>query len=242
MEEKESEFYISPTIRFLTAVARFVCYPLVDFFLKVINRSRAIGLENISGLNGGVAFASNHVSGVDTLLIPIFAAKRFSIEPFCAPGKEELFKIPVVGLILRIWGSFPVKRRSRDLKSMRRISYYCQHYRTMLFPEGTRTKTGELGKGRSGAGWVIYNAKTTVIPTLVINTENYFWPGRKRPWFQVPYTVVFGAPLNLDRFYAMPDGKETSQAIVEEVMKAIAALKEKHKDLQIEQWSNLEVR
>lgn len=234
MEEKESEFYISRTTRFLMSAARFVCFPLVDFFLKVIHRSKAIGLENISGLNGGVVFASNHISGIDTLLIPLYAAKRLSIEPFCAPGKEELFKIPVVGLILRVWGSFPVKRRSRDLKSMKRISYYSRHYRTMLFPEGTRTKTGELGKGRSGAGWVIYSARTTVIPTLVINTEYYFWPGRKRPWLRIPYTVVFGAPLNLERFYSMPDCKETSQAIADQVMKEIATLKQKHKDLQIE--------
>jgi len=234
MEEKENGFYISWPVRFLMSTARLVCFPLVDFFLKIINRSRAIGIENISGLNGGVVFASNHISGIDTLLIPVFAARRFSIEPFCAPGKEELFKIPLVGLILRIWGSFPVKRRSRDIQSMKRIAYYSRHYRIMLFPEGTRTKTGELGKGRAGAGWVIYNAKATVIPTLVINTEKYFWPGRKRPWFRIPYTVVFGASLNLDRFYAMPNEKATSQAIVDEVMRGIAELKEKYKDLQID--------
>ncbi len=234
MEEKESEFHISAPFRFLMSTARLVCFPLVDFFLKVVNRSRAVGLENISGLNGGVVFASNHISGIDTLLIPAFAARRFSAEPFCAPGKEELFKIPVLGLILRIWGCFPVKRRSRDVQSMKRIAYYSQHYRIMLFPEGTRTKTGELGKGRPGAGWVIYNAKSTVIPTLVINTEKYFWPGLKRPWFRIPYTVVFGAPLNLDRFYAMPNKKETSQAIADEIMKQIAELKERYRDLRID--------
>ncbi len=216
------------------AAARLACFPFVDFFFKVVNRSRAIGLENIAGLNGGVVIASNHVSWVDTLLVPAYAAKRFSIEPFCAPGKEELFKVPLLGTIIKLWGSFPVKRRARDFTSMRRIEYLSSHYRVMLFPEGTRSKTGELGRGRSGVGWIVYNAKPVVIPALVINTEKYFWPGRKRPWFRIPYTMVFGAPLNLDRFYAMPDDKETSQAIVDEIMKEIAALKEKHKNLYLD--------
>jgi 1-acyl-sn-glycerol-3-phosphate acyltransferase len=103
----------------------------------------------------------------------------------------------------------------------------------MLFPEGTRSKTGDLLKGRAGAGWVVYKARPTVIPTLVINTQHYLWPGKKGPWFGVPYTLVFGEPMDLSRFYEMPECKATSQQIVNAVMEEIGKLKEKHKDLYI---------
>jgi len=228
-EEEESPFHIGFVKRMLMSFCRFISYPPVDFFFKVMNRSRVIGRENLPK-EGGAIIASNHISGIDTILIPIFCAKRFSIEPFLAPGKEELFKIPVIGFIISLWGSFPVKRKKRDFESMRRIAHYARHYRVMIFPEGTRSKTGELLPGRSGVGWIIYHAKPVVIPTLVINTEKFFWPGKKRPWFFVPYRVVFGKPLDLSRFYEMPDSKDTSQAIADEIMNAIASLKEEHKD------------
>ena len=227
-EALDSPFRISAVKMAFMSFCRFMAFPLVDIFFKVLNRSKAIGVENLPP-EGGALIASNHISWADTLIVPVFSAKRLSIEPFLAPGKEELFRIPVVRTIISVWGSFPVKRGKRDFESMRRISYYAERYRVMIFPEGTRSKTGELLKGRAGVGWIIYHARPVVIPTLVINTDKYFKPGGKRPWFFVPYTVVFGKPLDLSRFYAMEDSRDTSQAIADEIMAAIAALKEENK-------------
>ncbi|MBI5814870.1 MAG: 1-acyl-sn-glycerol-3-phosphate acyltransferase [Nitrospinae bacterium] len=230
--EEEKKFAIGAFARWASFIARFISFPLVDIFYKIINRSRAIGVENIPK-DGGVIFASNHVSGVDTTLIPAFAASRVRPVPFVVAAKEELFRIPVVAQLIRAWGAFPVKRRQRDTESMKRIAFCARHYQLMLFPEGTRSKTGELLEGRPAVGWVVYNSRPKVIPTLVINTDKFFWPGRPRPWFGVPYTVVFGEPVDMDRFYEMPESKETSRLIAGEIMKAIAALREKHKDLYV---------
>ena len=212
--------------------SRFFSFPLVDLFYKVINRSRAVGVENVPK-EGGVIFACNHVSGVDTILVPAYAIHRFSLVPFMSAAKEELFKIPLVGALIRSWGSFPVKRRQRDTESMKRIAFYAKNYQVMLFPEGTRSKTGELLPGRPAVGWIVHNAKPKVVPTLVINTDKFFWPGRPGPWFRVPYTVAFGEPVDLSKFYEMPESKETSRLIVEEIMKALEALKQKHKNLYV---------
>ncbi len=229
-EENEDRFRYTALQRWGMFFARLSCVPFAYLFYKVLNRSRVIGTENIPRGNG-VIFASNHVSGVDTFMVPFFSMSRFSPVPYCSPAKEELFKIPVLGRFLSLLGSYPVKRRARDFEAMKRIAYCAKNYNVMLFPEGTRSKTGELGKGRAGVGWIVYAAKPVVVPTLVINTEKYFWPGRKRPWFRIPYTIIFGKPLDLDKYYEMPDDKKTSQAIVSEIMDAISALKEKHKDL-----------
>lgn len=232
-DRDEERFRISTFKTWVMLIARLCGFPLVDFFFKILNRSHAIGVENIPR-TGGVMLASNHVSGVDTMLIPTYCLKRFSPLPFMSPGKEQLFRIPIIGTIISLWGSFPVKRGARDITSMKRIMYYLKRYMVMIFPEGTRTKTGELGQGKSAVGWIVYNARPVVIPTLVINTDKFFWPKRPRPWFRVPYVVVFGEPLNLDKYYSLLEcDRHTSQKIADEIMGALAALKEKHKDLYI---------
>lgn len=215
--------------------ARFVQrvgYLLVFFFYRILNKSRAIGVDNIPK-GGGVMIAANHISGVDTLLVPFFALNRITPFPVLPPAKEELFKVPVVGFIVKILGAFPVKRRARDFNAMRKIAYLVKNAYVLIFPEGTRSKTGELLKGRAGVGWIAYNTRPAVIPTLVINSDKYFWPGKKGPWFRVPYTVVYGEPLDLVHLYENEDSKQNSQAIADAIMDAIAKLKEKHKDLYI---------
>jgi 1-acyl-sn-glycerol-3-phosphate acyltransferase len=212
---------------------RLVIYPLLWVFYSLMNRARVIGLENIPK-EGGAMIAANHVSGVDTTLIPYFIISPFKLDPVLAVAKEELFKIPVIGFIVRGLGAFPVKRRARDLDSMKRIVCLLRHHKIMIFPEGTRSKTGDLLPGRPAVGWIAQNARPVIIPTLVINTDKFFWPGRPRPWFGVPYTVVFGKPLDLTRYYDMPESKDNSQVIVNEIMGGIAELKKAHRGLYIE--------
>lgn len=231
-EEDIKRHSLSKGMFWLVRISQNIGWLLAFFFYKVLNRSRVIGLENIPD-DGCKMFASNHVSGVDTLLVPYFVIPKVGRNPILPPAKEELFKNPVMGLIMRALGSYPVKRRSRDYEAMRKSVALARTQHTMIFPEGTRTKTGELLKGRSGVGWIVYQSHPVVIPTLVINTDKFFWPGRKRPWFFIPYTVVFGKPLDLKRFYGEPNIKGTSKAIVGEIMGAISKLKEEHKNLYI---------
>ncbi len=226
------KFRVGPIKKFFMWFARMVCVPPVGFFYLALNRSRAVGLENVPD-GPGVVFTSNHISAVDTFMIPYFTVGRLSLTPYFSPAKEELFKGPVMSSIMPLLGSFPVKRGQRDYSAMRRIAYIAKHYRMMLFPEGTRSKTGKLLKGRAGVGWTVYHSRPKVIPTLMINTETYFLHGPVRRWFCNPYTICFGPELDLSRFYEMEDNKATSQAIADEIMKAIGELKEKYKDLYV---------
>ncbi len=229
-EEDERRFAVTPFAKVFAWASRLVAFPLVEIYFKLFHKTVVIGLENIPR-EGGVLLCSNHQAWVDTLLIPVAFINRWRTTPYMAPAKEELFKVPVVKTIIRLWGAFPVKRRQRDFEAMKRIAYYANHYPVMLFPEGTRSKTGELLRGRAGVGWIVHSAQPTVIPTLVINTEWY--PGGKRgnKWFGVPYTVVFGKPLDLADLLEQPESKKVSQAIADRIMVAIAELREKHRGL-----------
>ena len=231
--EDEEKHRISRGMMWAFFLARLAVYPLLWVFYRILNRARLIGIENIP-TNGGVMIAANHVSGVDTTLIPYFVASPYRLDPVLAVAKEELFEIPVIGFIVKALGAFPVKRRARDFESMKRIVCHLRRHKVMIFPEGTRSKTGDLLPGRPAVGWIAQNARPVVIPTLVINTDKFFWPGRPRPWFGIPYTVVYGKPLDLSRFYAMEEGKATSTIIAGEIMRGIAELKKTHRDLYME--------
>jgi 1-acyl-sn-glycerol-3-phosphate acyltransferase len=231
-DNDERRFALTPFARRFAWFMRLIAFPPVELYFKVIHRARAIGLENIPK-EGGALLCANHQAWADTMLIPVTCLERWKTRPFLSPAKEELFKVPLLGTMIRLWGAFPVKRRQRDLEAMKRIAYYARNYPVMLFPEGTRSKTGKLLRGRAGVGWIAYSARTTVIPTLVINTELYPTSRRGNRWFGVPYTVVYGEPLDLTSYYDRPESKETSQAISDEIMRAIATLREKYKDLSV---------
>jgi len=231
--EDEGKYRITRGMTWAFFLARLAVYPLLWIFFMAMNRARAIGLENIPK-TGGVMIAANHVSGVDTTLIPFFLINPFKLNPVLAVAKEELFKIPVIGFIVKSLGAFPVKRKARDFESMKRIVCHLRNHKVMIFPEGTRSKTGDLLTGRPAVGWIAQNARPVVIPTLVINTDKFFWPGRPRPWFGIPYTVVYGKPLDISRFYAMEEGKATSSIITAEIMRGIAELKKTRHSLYME--------
>jgi 1-acyl-sn-glycerol-3-phosphate acyltransferase len=196
---------------------------LVGWVIRFWCRVRIDGETHIP-LKGGVLLASNHISMLDALLIPYAVMETRGMQMVWSPAKEELFRIPVVGRVLLSWGSFPVRRGRGDLSTMRRIMMLLRDHRVMLFPEGTRSSDGCLQKGQRAVGKFIYHARPVVVPTAVSGTNHILPKGAVLPSFRRPITVCFGPPLDLQRYYDQPDSKHTAEAIVEEVMRAIAAL------------------
>lgn len=191
--------------------------------LRLLCNIRVEGTEHLPQ-QGGVLIASNHISALDTLLLPYTILSSQGCQIVWAPAKEELFRIPLVGSILRSWGAFPVRRGKGDLRAMRQMLAHMRTDKMMLFPEGTRSRDGQLQAGKRTVGKLVYLARPTVIPTAILRAEHgsasrRFWP-YQRPWMHIHY----GKPLDLQRFYSMPDSKATSEAIVQEIMGAIASL------------------
>ena len=94
----------------------------------------------------------------------------------------------------------------------------------MLFPEGTRSRDGQLQAGKRTIGKLIYQARPVVVPAALLGTEHIL--PRLAAWLggRTPVTVRYGAPLDLQPYYDLPDGKSTAEAIVQALMEAIAAL------------------
>ena len=116
-------------------------------------------------------------------------------------------------------------RRGRgDLRAMRRIIGHMRTSTVMLFPEGTRSRDGRLGIGKRMVGKLLYATRPVVVPAVVWGTDRVWAQGRILPRFRPSIGVRYGQPLDLEHYYALPDTKETAEAIVAEVMQAIATL------------------
>ena len=122
---------------------------------------------------------------------------RFRIVGACTPrmvhfmAKEELFKIPVLGKILLKVGAFPVKRGLSDREALRKGLKVLKDGGVLgLFPEGTRSKDGQLGKGLAGAGFFALRSDALIVPCAVI--------GPYKPFKKV--RTDFGKPLDASEY------------------------------------------
>jgi 1-acyl-sn-glycerol-3-phosphate acyltransferase len=193
-------------------------------FLVGFNRLTVTGAEHVPP-GGGVLFAANHLSLIDTLLIPWVNIAKVRLEVVWAPAKAELFDIPVINRIITSWGAFPVHRSGRDARAIRHLVELMRHEKVMLFPEGTRSADGWLGRGNRMVGKLIYVARPTVIPTAILGTERLLAKGRLRPRLFSELEVRFGPPLDLRCYYAAADTKATAEALTSAVMRSIARLR-----------------
>jgi 1-acyl-sn-glycerol-3-phosphate acyltransferase len=193
---------------------------LTTWFVRLYFRILVKG-ESAIPAEGPFVVVANHASFLDPFFIG-YASHRRQVG-FMA--KEELFKIPLFGGLIRRYDAFPVRRGQHDTDAVQRFHDFLHLNKPLLiFPEGTRTLTGELQKAKKGVGLLLYNAQVPVIPAYVGGTFES-WP--KGKLFPKPRktSVRFGKPLALDDLYREKPEKDTYRRIAERVMESIADLK-----------------
>lgn len=192
-----------------------------------LNEVRVIGEENRPQPGeSNILIASNHISAIDPFAIAATSMPFFSGVWWRAPAKAELFSMPVVKRILATWGAIPVRRGQRDMEAIQRMVDLLPHSVMVAFPEGRRSTDGQLQPGRAGLGKIIYDARPKVIPVYLEGTDIILPKGKTLPLLYKTITLCYGKPLDLVKFYERPASPELSQQIADEVMRAIAQLRE----------------
>jgi 1-acyl-sn-glycerol-3-phosphate acyltransferase len=170
----------------------------------IIGRCRPEGAENIPE-EGGILIAPNHISAWDPPLTGSMMKR-----PLHFMAKQELFNVPVFGFLIKRTNAFPVKRGSHDMSAMRNAFSLLENGDPLLmFPEGTRSKDGKLGKARAGVGMVACHAQVPVIPVKIENTNNFFKLKRVR--------IKYGKPIMPPKEYTKNDYIEFSRKILNEI-------------------------
>jgi len=186
---------------------------LCRFWFGTILRTRVIGAENIPA-QGAFILAANHVSNWDPPFLGTFIEREV-----CYMGKEELFKNPIMAAICRGLHVFPVKRGAADKTAIKTAIKILKDGKCLgIFPEGTRSKTGKLGKAASGVSLIAAMTKAPIIPAAIINTEKIF---SKEKFLPRP-AVVYGKPI---KFFGSTKDRDAMENFAQEIMNEIAKLK-----------------
>lgn len=186
---------------------------LASLFYHIIFRIKVIGRENIPKELGGCIIASNHISNNDPPFVGIVFKGKYTFM-----AKEELFRNRLFGWLIRKLGAFPVKRGAKDFAAIDAAIESLHKGRTfIIFPEGTRSKTGELGKPKSGVSLIAVRAQAPVIPVYV----KY---GRKK--FRRNALMCIGEAIPREEFAAVDlSDKRAIHTISNRIMGEIAKLK-----------------
>ena len=200
-------------------------HSVVPPLAKAIWRPRVTGLEHIPA-TGPVILASNHLSFIDSVVIPIVVPRQVS---FLA--KAEYFTgTGVKGAVSRAWfetmGMLPVDRDDSKaaLASLdTALGVLSRGGAFGIYPEGTRSRDGRLYRGRTGIGHLVLTARVPVVPVGLRGTERLQPVGTRLPRL-VKVDVGFGPPLDLAGEYDGVAPGRARREITDRVMDAIAEL------------------
>lgn len=191
---------------------------------RLFGRWQVIGRENVPA-KGGALLCANHVSYIDP---PAVGARVGRAVHFMA--KEPLFRIPVLGLLIKLVGAFPVRQHTADRAALRKALELLESGEVVgMFPEGTRNfDPANLLPPEPGVGLIALRSQAPVIPVALINTEKLLPPHSVLPRF-ARVKVVYGQRVALDDLYGQT-GRQAVEEAGHRIMAAIGELLAQHRE------------
>lgn len=146
-------------------------YKLIAFLLrpivKILFPYEVIGIENSKNLTGSYILCSNHLSNMDPVFFIISHPK-----PICFMAKAELFKNKISKWFFSALGAFSVKRGQADQNALSEAQQILKNKDVMgMFIEGTRSKTGEFLRPKSGVAMLAATSKVPILPVCITGTS-----------------------------------------------------------------------
>ncbi len=194
----------------MTLPYRVIC-TILRALVRLIWGRWGSGCESIPD-TGPVIIASNHISNWDPVILGLACSREVY---FLA--KQGLFRNRLFTYVLRQLNVIPLNRDGSDTRALRRaIEVLKDGGALALFPEGTRSKTGKLGRAKSGTGYVAHTSGATVIPALISGSDRMWRSFVNRG----ELGVSFGKPVPVEGAAT----SDTYRDVTVRVMDAIAAL------------------
>ena len=191
-----------------------ILVPIVRFFVKLVFRVRIVGEENIPK-DGGCIICANHSSNWDPVFLVVLLTRRIYLM-----AKAELFKVPLLGALLKSIGMIPVKRSGADISAIRTsISNLNDGKALGIFPSGKRVKKGEDASAKSGVVFIAVKAAVPAVPVYIDTTYRLF----------SKVTIHIGKPEDFSVYNKAKLSSEQLSELSEGLFKNIYALSEVEK-------------
>src|SRR2546425_1267411 len=158
-------------------------------FFFVLNRTTVKGREHV-GTERNTLLLSNHQSMLDSFLVGLAAYyPRSLLQPRLLPwnpaAAENFYRTPILAWLADNWKCIWVQPGRHDLHALHRMIQVRPSGVMTLFPEGTRTRDGSVGRGQAGAGLLLLATPATGIPAAVVGVRGELPRGKSNtPAFQ----------------------------------------------------------
>ncbi len=178
--------------------------------------------------SGPVILAANHISNADPVVAGAWITLALHRRRIHWLGKRELFDWPVIGWAAAHGGVHPVERGAADTEAFRLAARILDSGDVLfVFPEGTRSPTGELGEAKDGLAMLAMRSGAQIVPIGVNNSDAVWRKGQKlpSPFPRRTITVRIGEPFRIDDVVPAGTDRRAAKALATAgVMARIAAL------------------
>jgi 1-acyl-sn-glycerol-3-phosphate acyltransferase len=202
---------VPPGIGRYQRLGKAVAGPLIRWFLRM----EVTGAEHVPPV-GSVILAANHRSFWD-IPVHVIASPR----PIVFMAKEELYKGPITRWMWRSLGGFPVRRDTADIRAIDTALALLERGEVLgVYPEGTRSRTGEMLPFLKGAAWLALRTGAPIVPCALKGTERR----GERSLQRRRVSVVFGPPIPVETEPDHRVRREKADAITGRLLEQITNL------------------
>jgi 1-acyl-sn-glycerol-3-phosphate acyltransferase len=135
--------------------------------------------------SGPTLVIMNHIAALDPFVVTAAVTSRYLVPM----SKVENYRHPIIGLIARVWGVYPVRRGEVDRQALdSTIALLSQEYPVLIAPEGTRSPA--LSEAKDGMTYVAIKANATLVPVGLDGTEQF--PASLKRLRRAPVSIQFG--------------------------------------------------
>ena len=192
----------------------FLIFPLIELFAPLT----VFDCDRVKSVKRGAVFVSNHSSAFDPVVILQALPNRFRYKAFVVAAADSIFKRKWEGFLTQLLiNTFPIPRAGGARPMLDLLKQHLENrWSVVIFPEGTLSRTGNIGTFKKGAAILATDAGVPIVPAYIEGLYEVFPRFRKLPR-RHPSSSRFGEPL-----YAEPG--EDYDAFIARVENAVRTL------------------
>ena len=206
-------------------------YIVIGPLLKAIFRPWIVGRKNVP-VEGAAILASNHLSFIDSVFLPLMIDRPMSFLAKCDYFTGKGLKGWATRMFMKGTGQIPIDRtggKASEASLNTGLQVLGRGDLLGIYPEGTRSPDGRLYRGRTGLARMALEAHVPVIPVVMVDTDTVMPIGRRLPHIG-RVGMVLGEPLDFSRFAGMEGDRYILRSVTDEIMVALQRLGEQTYD------------